>query len=108
MTDLPTPSEAGTALEVTFDGFHYHFQQYRYERLDDALRYADAQRRKPGYRPDPSFVPSWLPEWEPDESQRATMHALAIGFDHGRFSVGPYRYDRLEDAVAFARQASPP
>ena len=103
MTDLPTPAQAATALEVTFDGKYYHFREYRYERLDDALRYADAQHRKPDYKADPSFVPRWLPAWEPDATQRATMSDLAIGFGAGRFSVGPYHYDRLEDAIAFAR-----
>ena len=100
------PSNAaatGASHEVTFDGRYYHFRQYRYERLDDALRYAAAQQCKPGYRPDPAFVPQWLPAWAPDMAQRATMRELAIGFDAGRFCVGSYRYDRLDDAIAFAR-----
>ncbi|WP_338758962.1 hypothetical protein [Massilia sp. METH4] len=103
MTDPSTSAEAGLALEVTFDGHHYHFRQYRYEHLDDALRYARSQHAKPGYERDASFVPQWLPEWTPDAAQRAAMRELSIGFDHGRFSVGPYRYDRLEDALAYAR-----
>lgn len=108
MTEQSTPAQAGAALEITFDGHHYHFRQYRYERLDDALRYADAQHRKPGYEPDPSYVPQWLPEWAPDATQQESMRELAIDFDHGCFRVGPYRYERLEDAVAFARRARSP
>lgn len=105
MTNLPTLAQSAAALEITFDGLYYHFRQYRYERLDDAVRYADAQHCKPGYRPDPSFMPQWLPAWEPDAAQREAMRELGIGFDHGRFTVGLYRYEQLEDAVAFARRA---
>lgn len=97
------PSDTGAALEVTFDGCHYHFRQYRYEHLDDALRYASAQHHAPGFRPDPAFQPQWLPEPAPDQAQQALMYELGIGFAAGRFSVGAYRYDRLDDAAAYAR-----
>lgn len=105
MTDLPTHAQSAAALGVSFDGIYYHFRQYRYERLDDAMRYARAQYSRPGYQPDSSFVPQWLPAWEPDATQREAMRVLDIGFDNGRFNVGPYRYENLADAIAFARQA---
>ncbi|WBS01961.1 hypothetical protein OU994_27505 [Pseudoduganella sp. SL102] len=101
------PADTGTALEVTFDGRHYHFRQHCYDRLDDALRYASAQHATPGFVRDPAFRPQWLPEFAPDEAQLRLMRELDIGFAAGRFSFGAYRYDRLEDAVAFARHARP-
>lgn len=95
-------SETAAALEVTYDGRHYHFRQYRYDRLEDALRYATAQRDTPGFRADSAFQPRWLPAWLPSEAERARMAELGIGFAGGRFSVGDYHYDKLDDAVAFA------
>lgn len=32
----------------------------------------------------------------------ARLHALAVGFDGRQYTFGGYRYDRLEDAVAYA------
>lgn len=101
-TTATTAAETAASLEVTFDGRHYHFRQYRYERLDDAMRYAATQHRLPGFARDPAFTPQWLAEWVPTEAQRATMRQLGIGFDGTRFDVGAYHYDRLEDAMAFA------
>ena len=105
--DTPDPQQlaaTAAALEVTFDGHYYHFRQYRYEQLSDALRYARMQHDKPGFQRDGAFVPRWLPAWQPDEGQLALMRELGIVFGQGRFAFGSYRYDRLDDAVAFARR----
>ncbi|WBS00086.1 hypothetical protein OU994_17330 [Pseudoduganella sp. SL102] len=101
------PADIGAALEVTFDGRHYHFRQYRYDHLDDALRYASAQHRAPGFMKDSVFQPQWLPKFAPDEAQEVQMRDLDIGFAAGRFSVGAYRYEKLDDAVAYVRHARP-
>ena len=39
----------------------------------------------------------------PDEAQRRLMAAFAITFEDGVYHLGPYRYDRLADAVNYAR-----
>lgn len=100
----PMLAATAAALEVTFDGHHYRFHQFRYDAAADALRYARLQHDMPGFRPDPAFCPQWLPAWQPDMAQRMQMHVLGISLQDGRFSFGPYRYDRLEDAAAFATQ----
>ncbi len=38
-----------------------------------------------------------------DESQRELMDSLAISFRDGVYHLGDYRYDRLADAVNYAR-----
>lgn len=38
-----------------------------------------------------------------DESERRLMASLAISFRDGVYHLGTYRYDRLADAVAYAR-----
>ena len=42
----------------------------------------------------------------PDESELALMNSLAITFSKGRYFFGPYRYNRLADAVHYARLIS--
>jgi len=39
----------------------------------------------------------------PSESQRQLMSTLDITFLHGVYRLGTYRYDRLADAIAYAR-----
>lgn len=101
----PTLADVAAALEVSFDGHHYFYGGYRYENAADALRYARVRHDMPGYRPDPDFRPNWPPAWEPDARQSAAMRELGIVLEDGRFRYGAYRYDRLDDAVAFASRA---
>jgi hypothetical protein len=102
MDQLATPDQAA-ALEVAFDGRHYRYRSFRYESLDDALRYARADHARPGFVPDRQFQPQWLPAWQPDAQARALMTELSIEYRQGCFHLGPYRYDRLDDAVVHAQ-----
>lgn len=105
MNQSPEPdmAAAAAACEVSFDGRYYRFREYRYEQLADALRYARAQYAKAGFVPDRAFVPDWQAPPTLDAEQRALMARWGIGFASGRFTFGPYRYDLLPDAVAYAR-----
>lgn len=106
----PTPTAElaaeAAALEVSFDGHRYRFRAYRYDRLDDALRYARIEHALPGFAADPAFRPLWLPAWQPDAAQRGLMARWHIAFEGGRFALGPWRYDRLDDAVAYAQRTA--
>lgn len=104
----PMLADRAAALEVTFDGHHYHFREFRYERAEDAMRYARAEHAKPGFGADPRFVPRWPSAWVPGEQELALMRPFGITSEEGRFRYGPYRYDRLEDALAFARRSAAP
>ena len=94
---------AATPLEasIAFDGRHYHYEGYRYDRRDDALAYATLQRSRPEHRPAPAAQPRTLEP--PDARELETMASLAITFREGMYHLGPYRYDRLADAVSYAR-----
>lgn len=88
---------------IVYTGRHYEYEVYRYDRLADAVAYATLQRAR-GRRADPAasmptrrFVP------DPDATQRAVMAALAITYCDGTYRLGEYRYDRLDDAVDYAR-----
>jgi hypothetical protein len=103
LEQIMKPADTAAALEVTVDGHHDHFRQYRYEQLDDALRYAGTQQLVPAFRRGPASRPQRLPLLAPDEAQQVLMRELDIGFAAGRVNIGPFRYDRLDDAVAYAR-----
>jgi hypothetical protein len=103
------PNQAG-ALEsmmsqfsIYFDGRHYRYRGYRYDRVGDALAYARLMRsRHPeeGSSITPSFdsvVPS------PSDSDRQLMHQLSISFEAGVYRFAGFRYDNLTDAVNYAR-----
>jgi hypothetical protein len=48
ITEAPRPDEVGLMeqFQITFDGEKYHFGEYRYESLADAVNFAKLQARK--------------------------------------------------------------
>jgi hypothetical protein len=83
---------------VTYNGRQYQFGQYRYDQVADAIHYA---QRHPGEAED-ARPASAAPE-VPDKTQRELMASLDISFRDGVYHLGEYRYERLHDAVAYAR-----
>ena len=91
-------------LCITFDGRIYRYRGYRYERFTDAVNYARLDRAR-------GFVESGQPDagtievQVPSQADSRLMRTLDITFADGFFRWGEYRYDRLADAVAYARRA---
>ncbi len=100
------PRQLAERWEIAFDGRRYLYRQYRYDRFDDALRYAQLDRRRPGFTPDPTFRPRWDPTLQPDAAQQAQMAQAGIGFADGYYLFSGYRYERMEDALAYVAKAS--
>ncbi|RLJ19257.1 hypothetical protein DJ030_09510 [bacterium endosymbiont of Escarpia laminata] len=44
--DSPSEQDEMQNYGITFDGEHYHYQNYKYEKLSDALNYAKLQKSK--------------------------------------------------------------
>ena len=91
---------------ITYNGRYYFYDRYRYDRLDDALEYAKLQgsslpRGGSSDGADPMPAPELIAG--PGESQRELMVDLAITFQDGIYRLGDYRYERLADAVDYAR-----
>jgi hypothetical protein len=94
---------AASALGVSFDGRAYHYREYSYDRLADALDYAKLDRAKPGFRDD--LTPRHWKQWfGPTPQDRLQMAAHGIGYECGRYYYGPYRYELLGAALDYARR----
>jgi hypothetical protein len=102
-----TPPLVKPELGIWFDGRAYHYQQYRYDRLQDAVAYAKIDRSRPGFHA--QALPLHWEEWrEPDDAETVRMAVFGITYENGRYSFGPFRYDFLDDAVDYAKRAPAP
>ena len=89
-------------LSIIRDGRQYLYDGYCYDRLSDALAYAQlvrGQARPPG----PSSPAQFQLVDLPTAFDRELMTELSISFENGRSVFEGYRYDRLSDAVNYAR-----
>jgi hypothetical protein len=93
-------------FSISYNGRHYQFDRFRYDSLGDALAYARLQRSRPGSEGFEALPAAQMVE-APDESQRRLMASLAITFEGGIYHLGSFRYDRLADAVNYARLQLP-
>lgn len=94
-----------TELCITFDGRVYRYRGYRYERFADVVNYARLDRQRAFVEPAPPDTTTMGEVQVPTLAEAALMHTLDITFENGFFHWGEYRYDCLEDAVAYARRA---
>jgi hypothetical protein len=111
---LPWPIASGAneresvmaEFSISYNGRHYQFDRFRYDSLGDALAYARLQRSRPGGEGVEAMPAAQMLE-APDESERRLMASLAITFEGGVYHLGSFRYDRLADAVNYARLQLP-
>jgi hypothetical protein len=93
-------------LGIHHEGRYFHFRGYRYTRLEDAVAYARlvgtrAARLLPEDQlPDRSFDDAVKP---PTAADTTLMQSLGVSFEAGRYVYEGFHYDRLADAVAYAR-----
>ena len=102
MDATPVLPPAAAAIGISFDGREYHYQEYTYERIEDALDYARLDRARPGFRAD--TAPRRWRQWVgPTPEERLQMAAHGIVYERGHYCYGPYRYDVLSAALEYAR-----
>ena len=99
---LPERERLMAEFSIAFNGRHYLYGPYRYDHLSDAVNYATLQRANASAG-EQSAMPAPEQVEAPSESQRQLMSTLDITFLHGVYRLGTYRYDRLADAIAYAR-----
>lgn len=87
---------------ISYDGKRYLLGPYRYDRLADAVNYAQLMAAKgvamPAVGNTMPFVTAAL-----TQSDRDVMLTLGITLENGVYRLSDYRYDRLADAVHYAR-----
>lgn len=85
-------------------GWRYEYRGYRYDRLADAVAYAKLDRVEPrGEAVRERSLLADEPPTMPSSEDRKLMDTWDIGFDAGIYTFQNYRYERLCDAVAYAR-----
>jgi hypothetical protein len=105
-TRFPLAGQAAIAAElcITYNGRSYGYRGYRYERFAEAVDYARLDRARAFADPgaDSAAPLERLPV--PSMVDLDLMRALGIRYADGVFHWREYRYDRLADAVAYARR----
>jgi hypothetical protein len=107
-TSFSQPSKADMArmseVHVRFDGHCYRYGQYCYDKLADALAYAKLDQSRPGHQTMGDGAPVWTPPLTLTMEQRSLMDSLGVEYDGRQYRFKGYHYDRLADAIAYARQ----
>ncbi|QPF74057.1 hypothetical protein G8A07_14790 [Roseateles sp. DAIF2] len=90
---------------ISFNGRHFQYRSYRYEHLSEAVAYARLEQHAvPALPPVRDPEPFLEVVERPTPAQRRVMENLGISYRLGYYRWGPYRYERLEDAIAYAWQ----
>ena len=91
-----------SAHSIHYDGRRYRYNGYRYDRVADAVAYAELMQSRQSTRagPDPFTPDDIVPS--PSASDRDIMAALSISFRAGVYAYREFRYDHLADAVSYA------
>lgn len=101
-TTLQKPEDWLLRQSVGFDGRHYQYNGYRYDRLADAIAHVALTRTRPSLL-EPKGPYSLERSNEPPTARdRETMASLGIVAIGHAYRWRAFRYDRLEDAVAYA------
>ena len=87
-------------FSIGYNGLH---NGYRYDRLADAVAYAQLMRSRPTQEDAGSRFSSGSALAPPTDTQRSLMDSLAIDFRDGAYRFKGYRYDGLMDAVNYAK-----
>ncbi len=104
--EQPERERGMTEFSISYDGVQYRYNGYRYDQFNDAVRYAKLMRSRPSQQdPGGPFTHGKAVE-APTEADRKVMALMAIRFEAGAYRFESFRYDRLEDAVKYAKLAA--
>jgi hypothetical protein len=86
---------------ITYNGRHYAYGSYRYDALADAMRYSKLERALGRKAPELQSLAEHVET--PTDEQRFVMTELGIASQDGMYRFGSFRYERLSDAIGYAR-----
>lgn len=101
--DAADGSRLMAELSIAHAGRYYHFGGHRYERLKDAVAYAQLVGAQPSQQRESAAIKRVDAVEPTDAVERQLMLELSISFENGCFVFEGYRYDRLIDAANYAR-----
>jgi hypothetical protein len=90
-------------FSIVHGGRHYYFDDYRYERLADAVAYAQVLQSRASPRSDTCSRARFDDVESPDAADRQLMTTLDISFENGMYQFEGFRYEHLADAAGYAR-----
>lgn len=93
-------------LGIHYDGRSYCFLSYRYTRLEDAVAYARLVHARAflSLPEDRMTSPKHCENAEAaSEAELDEMRRLGVEHRNGRYTFGEFKYDKLSDALAYAR-----
>jgi len=90
-------------FSIGYDGLHYGYNGYRYDRLADAVAYARLMRSRPMQEEAGGRFGALRAPAPPTDTQRSLMASLVIDFRDGAYRFREFRYDGLMDAVNYAK-----
>lgn len=91
-------------FSVGHDGLRYHYNGYRYDRWEDAVAYASLMRSRPRQVDTGGpFAPNSKKSAPTTDAEFELMISLGIGFEDGAYRFEGFRYDKLSDAVNYAK-----
>jgi hypothetical protein len=88
---------------IGYDGLHYGYNGYRYDRLADAVAYASLMRSRPTQKDAGGPFKQVKTFAAPTDEERTLIASLAIEFANGAYRFDGFRYDGLSDAVNYAK-----
>jgi hypothetical protein len=95
-------------LKISHVGRSYRFRGYRYDHLDDAMHYArlvKARSSRDSSEDCETFTQDARDdEQPPGASDREAMASLGVSYVAGRYAYESFHYDRLADALAYAKR----
>lgn len=90
------------SLGISFNGTQFVCQEFKYDKLADAIAYSELITARDGVQPSVSHAADWLERNVPNEDDQVLMAKYGISFEDWRYKYQDYRYDRLADAVNYA------
>lgn len=99
---LEAERDRAMKLGIAFNGTQFTYRDFKYDRLRDAMAYADLDSQRAGHLPDPSLPEEWLEQPLPGVEDMALMQQHGISLERFRYRYRGYLYDRLADALSYA------
>lgn len=89
-------------LGISFNGTQFAYREFKYDKLPDAITYAELDALRKGQQKGVSYAPEWLDQTAPCASDRELMRQYGITSEGWRYRYREFRYDRLADAINYA------